>query len=269
MQRAFAHSMRIRLAIRDDGYDFRPDRYDPDLVADMLPNHLFDGSRRLAIYNQQYWFRLLDVMQREYPLLRHLLGLVEFNRMATDYLEAFPSRDPSLNHLTDRLGDFLALDHRWNRRMWRQAQALEYAHVRAFDAAEHRDWRATDADGFDPEARVDRPLRFQGSWFLLREDWDLVACRRRAAEDVVDEAIVEPRPRVGYWAVYRGPRGVAEEELEPVAHAFLARLAAGEPLSAAVEAVAEGADEDALIDLGSRCRAWFRRWTSLGWFVID
>src|SRR6185369_5281152 len=33
------------------------------------------GFDRLGIYNQQYWFRLITIMQQEYPSAAHLIGL--------------------------------------------------------------------------------------------------------------------------------------------------------------------------------------------------
>src|SRR5690606_168951 len=55
-----------------------------------------DGRARLEVYNRQYWFRLVAIMQEEYPCAVHLLGLDAFNAWVVRYLMAYPPASPYL-----------------------------------------------------------------------------------------------------------------------------------------------------------------------------
>jgi hypothetical protein len=55
----------------------------------------------LAVYQRQYWYRLLGVMQGEYPLTAKLAGLWRFNHAAMGYLVENPPplADPALQRV--------------------------------------------------------------------------------------------------------------------------------------------------------------------------
>src|SRR5437868_5990694 len=55
------------------------------------PNDRLTSFERLEIYNRQYWFRLLDVMEEDFPGLRAVLGPAGFDRLARAYLAKYPS----------------------------------------------------------------------------------------------------------------------------------------------------------------------------------
>lgn len=46
---------------------------------------------RLGTYNRGYWFRLFTILQDEFPTLIKLINYNEFNRLAQEYLQVFPS----------------------------------------------------------------------------------------------------------------------------------------------------------------------------------
>jgi len=265
-QADFAQAMCAPIDIYNDAGDFTlaQDRYPAGLVERVLPRGGSPPQDRLAIYNRQYWFRLLTVLQEEYPLLRHWLGLVEFNRMAVAYLDAHPSTSPTLRELSDHLVAFLGGgDHRWAREDLRQGARLGHLFIRAFDAATLPPLDAAAAG----DALLTAPLTLQPHWALFVEDWDLVACRRRARAAEDDATVITPTPVRGYWAIYRGGGGLSAEPLDAHQHALLSRLAAGEPFGAACEALAAGLAPDALAAVQGAIGGWFARWMSLGWFA--
>ncbi|MEU5420716.1 DNA-binding domain-containing protein [Streptomyces sp. NPDC020799] len=74
---------------------------------------MFTASRRLTaeqrfhIYHRGYRLRLLNCMRGLHPGMLHLLGRELFDRFALDYLDAHPSRSPSLARLDDGFADHL------------------------------------------------------------------------------------------------------------------------------------------------------------------
>lgn len=264
LQGGFARSIRVPLRIEDDGYRYQVERYDPEVVAQMVPGPTLGPVERLSVYNQQYWFRLLTLAQEELPLVRALLGLPELNRLATAYLDTFPSAQPELHHLLERLPAFLAAGGPWSTPLLRQAVDLDLAWQGAFFAARHQD---LDPAAEDPAVLLGAPLAFQGGLSLLAQGWPLVALRRALLarpQAEQDAPVPPPAPAPGWWAVYRSRRdAVAAEPLTQLQHGLLRSLQAGETLTEALAAVLR---PDTAEELAGGLQAWFARWAGLGWF---
>ena len=64
--------------------------YDRRLLASIVPGNGVEAASRLGAYRQQYWFRLITLMQKDFPLAGHLLGWEEFNPLAARYLVEHP-----------------------------------------------------------------------------------------------------------------------------------------------------------------------------------
>src|SRR6478609_10056584 len=95
-------------------------------------------AESLELYHRQYWFRLLDSIAEDFPVLRKIAGEETFWALMEAYLLACPSTSFTLRHLGSRLADFTAdwegLDE--IRRRWFSALArIEYAHMECYEAA--------------------------------------------------------------------------------------------------------------------------------------
>jgi hypothetical protein len=110
----------------------------PSHVEDMVAG---DGRRsalgRLDIYANMYFFRLLEILKADHPAVAAALGDERFHNLATDYLQAHPSRDPSVRyvsrHLPSQLDGWL-----------KELALLEQARLDVFDAAEATLWTLDD-----------------------------------------------------------------------------------------------------------------------------
>jgi hypothetical protein len=92
---------------------------------------------RLDVYANMYFFRILDVLRADYPKLAAVLGDDAFHDLATDYLQAHPSRHPSLRFVGAALPAFVAAHAVAERRPWlAELAALEWARVDVFDRAD-------------------------------------------------------------------------------------------------------------------------------------
>ncbi|MDX2020389.1 MAG: DNA-binding domain-containing protein [Deltaproteobacteria bacterium] len=123
------------------------DNVDETLAAQGLPqshvtDHILgddrlDGVGRLNIYNNMYFFRLLeDVLQADYPTVAAVLGEEGFRSLVADYLQACPSIKPSARYASERLPLFLST---WGTPtpVWLPSlAALEWARVDVFDDAD-------------------------------------------------------------------------------------------------------------------------------------
>ncbi len=269
LQRAFGQAMATPFAFEPEAeqvFRQQPELYPEDIVAEMLdhPTLAIDGRLRLTSYNRQYWFRLLNILQQEYPLLLALLGLRDFNHLAMSYLTCHPPHSPSLRDLSNDLGRFLAGSCPWNQPQLRQAAALEYAFIVSFDAAE---LPRLDPTLLAEHDLLELPLKLQPHVQLFREDWDLVLWRGRAKSTTAPEDLgAVPLPQSGTWIIYRGSAGTAVEPLPAEAFALLEELARGQSVSAAIETVCTQETQASAV-LDAHLGDWFQHWIAAGIFA--
>lgn len=267
IQAAFAASMRTPLVIGENSHAVQQGLYDQRLVADMASSRQLNGVDRLSVYNRQYWFRLLTLCQQELPLCRRRLGLTRFNRFCTAYLDRHPSRHPELHHLWLDLPAFCAAESGWGGDVLLEAAHLDRLHQQVFFAVDHVEFDGAALSDENLQTLLDRPLPFQAAWHRFDQRWNSVAAREMAVADRDAEGVLPAHPDPANWVIYRSRRGSPVcERLSPLQARLLDRLAAGEPLAAAIEQVAVAASVAEMNDLEQGLAAWFARWAGLGWF---
>jgi hypothetical protein len=79
-----------------------------DAVAMVLPSTNLTSVERVGIYRDMYLGRLSEVLEGDYPGVRHFLGEEKFQALVESYVDAHPSRSYTLNRLGDRFPGFLA-----------------------------------------------------------------------------------------------------------------------------------------------------------------
>lgn len=276
LQERFGRAMATPIDIYDaDGnYRLAIDSYPSELTAILTPcrapkdpDRILSGDERLSSYNQQYWFRLFSVMQEEYPLLSHLLGVTEFNRMVGEYLTAYPSPSRLLHDLSDSLAQFLAESPRWNVPKLRGCAELEYIYIQAFDAKQERPLDPQTLDAEQREAMLQEPLHFQPHWFLYSESWNFVETWPLARHDPDYAVDIDVDAHPGAWAIYRGPTGIENERLGGIQYQLLVHFRDGVPFAEACERTAALLAGDTLDFMHENIGSWFQHWVSLGWFV--
>jgi hypothetical protein len=84
----------------------------PALIGDIrkriAPGPTMKSEERLGIYQQQYWWRLLNIIQEIYPAVLRLFDYEDFNRLiAEPYLLKYPPQDWFLSHIGNDLPKWL------------------------------------------------------------------------------------------------------------------------------------------------------------------
>jgi hypothetical protein len=292
MQEAFARSIRTPFSFETGRFLRRKEAYDDAAAAAIAPRGESDGRDRLAVYNEQYWYRLLTVLQEDFPLLAAAMGYWRFNRLATAYLDRHPSRSPYLAGLPEAFGEFIRAEagvyvdradgadriDRADKAEGSSAEAERMIQMAALDLAFHRAFHAPsppvlDPSRLSPEALAslgERPLPLQPWLDVVREDWNLMENRIALAEGRLEKPAF--RKAVSYWAVYRNGDAVEWQALDPERHAILSGLKAGLCLGdACMQAIqgareAGGAGEGKAAVIQARLPGWFETWTRQGWF---
>ena len=91
-----------------------------------------DRKTRIGVYADAYFLRLRDVLGEDFPRVAALLG-DRFDEVVKGYLEAFPSRWPSVRHLGHALSEFLRRRTDTPKCLADLAE-LEWARIEVFDA---------------------------------------------------------------------------------------------------------------------------------------
>jgi hypothetical protein len=125
---------------------------------------------RLDVYANMYFFRILDVLRSDYPKLLAVLGDGAFHNLATEYLQAHPSRHPSLRFVGASMASFVA-GHALARPWLVELAALEWARVDVFDRADQAPLAREDLMAIEPEDFATLPLVAIAACDLVPAAW--------------------------------------------------------------------------------------------------
>jgi hypothetical protein len=92
-----------------------------------------DRRTRIRVYSDAYFLRLRDVLREDFPRVAALLGPDQFDEVVANYLEKFPSEQPSVRHLGRALAEYLRRQEDMPKCIADLAE-LEWARVEVFDA---------------------------------------------------------------------------------------------------------------------------------------
>jgi len=208
-------------------------------------------AESLELYHRQYWFRLLDSIAEDFPILRKMAGEESFWSLMEAYLLACPSSSFTLRHLGGKLADFMAdwegLDD--SKRLWFSALArLEYAYMEIFEAA---GWEHVTPDQF-----ATAELGLQPHVKLLELPVPADLCRDWECFSPVDELVT-------HVAVWRGDGGSASQcRIDPVEFVLLSRLRKGGTLASLFE---DPTDREPTPEEVSK---WFANWQGRRWIAL-
>lgn len=225
------------------------------------------GSARLSpveqleIYREQFWGRHLSSLEDDFIVAKYLLGDAGYFELTKAFLEAHPPGTYDLRSLGRGLPAFAASRAPYkDDALLLEAMRLDWAFMEAFDAHEAPPFDAAKLATVPEDAWPGARISLHPSLRLLTLEHPLAALR-----DAIKRGESPDRPARAraFVAVYRRSDWLMWQALEADAFALLERLARGEALGAACEAVARG-DADAL---NAKIGGWFATWTSEGWIA--
>ncbi len=217
----------------------------------MKPGANLSSAERLELYHRQYWFRVLDSIAEDFPVLRKMAGEGTFWSLMEAYLLELPSSSFTLRHLGSRLPGFTStwpeLDE--TRQIWFSSIArLEYADMEIYEAAEWQpvppDQIATATLGLQPHVRL---LAFPVEVDLCG-DWETFSPE------------TETPVHLAVWRADNGGR--ARCRLDAVEFTLLSRL---RDRSTLVNLFAEPTGREPSPEEVSQ---WFATWQHRGWIAL-
>jgi hypothetical protein len=233
------------------------------------------GLERLEVYNRQYWFRLITIMQEEYPCCLHVIGLDAFNGWVIRYLDAHPPSSPYLALMDSDFPAFLKRRFR-GRDRGKVLEAVSYdkAFSKAFDAPEaHLKAGPGGAPPLQPSGGTKWVLA--GHVTPLWLHWSFAAYRALCR---TDETLTGRFPlrragrsgRAGYGVcLHRHENALYEKPITRAEFLLLRALEKPRTLTRIFRAAQREATARDLTAMERNVGAWFKDWTELGWIGED
>jgi hypothetical protein len=240
LQRSFAEAI------------FAPDGDAPAFALDRTEN----GADRFAIYRRAIFANYRNALGATYPVVQRLVGAAVFRAAVDAYVRAQPSTCGDLNDYGDTFAAFLAT--------YPPAAGLPHlSDVARLEWAIDGASRAADANGTPDEVLAalaavpaerlpDARLRLAPSCRLLTSVWPVFRIWQVNQPDHAGDDHVRLDPAGEALLVRRDAAGVAVLRLAAGDFAWLATLAGGATLAAAIDAATRA---DAAFDLGRALHA--------------
>jgi Putative DNA-binding domain len=220
---------------------------------------------RLELYNRQYWFRLISVMQVDYTCTIHVMGLSSYNAWAVRYLDKHPPDSPYLNDLDRSFHAFMRSEYDGKDREWvMESLTYDRAFAKAFEGREGEVLlQGALAPGDMLQARLQ--LAPHVTALSLAHDWS--SYRAEALKDESLEATLPlPEAMPFHRVVHRHEATLFEKEIPAAAAALLAALSTPATLPEVFDRMPDLSESDTQ-DLETHLTEWFADFVSRGWIV--
>lgn len=234
----------------------------------ILPSPTLRPDQRIQIYNQQYWWRLLDTLHEVYPFLTRLFGYFDFNQtIGFPYLVKYNPNHWSLNHLGDRLPQWVKEEYTANdKNLVLDAASIDWAYNDSFFAAASQPIESSD----DIESLLSKPFALQQHVHLFHLEADLFAVRKEFLEHDADYWLEHDFPEIPqtedpFYVLYRdGHNNVVHQKIYKGEFALLSRFRKAASIDSACDWLEK--EGSAFYEEASHnIHLWIKSWIALGW----
>ena len=221
------------------------------------PSATLDEMERLMIYRRMYPLRMEEALSIDFPVVRQLLGRSRFWELVEEYVEAFPSRSWTLDHLGRHMVEFVER-HPMREQfpgLWDLVR-LEQALCDVFNAEDSTVLKPERLAEVEPEQWPEARLEFVPALILLKlgsNANDLYKAHNQGQD------LPEAQLGTYHLVVWREGFQTWRMPLEPAAFRVLSLLHEGATLGEALE---KGLGDDE----GDRVFEWFGSWVAEGFF---
>lgn len=207
---------------------------------------------RLHLYQYSYRARLIECLSDDYPAVKYAAGEARFEELAGKYIDAFPSRTPSLNFYGKHFSEFMSS---LGEPFFADLSRLEWAMVEVLHAAPSPVLSMAHLQEMPPEAWGN--IRFRPAPSLRFHKFDHPVNKFLRAQRYGENPPL-PSPAWSATAIYRKEYTIWRMDFtEPMAE-VMSRLLAHETLGDALSTLPEALAGDVMV--------WFREWVSGGFF---
>lgn len=243
--------------------------------AFIKPSKTLSPKDRIQIYNQQYWWRLLNIMHENFPLVTRLFGYFDFNQtIAIPYLEKYPPSHWSLALLGDTLAEWIEANYQEDdKTLVLESARLDWAYNASFIAKELKAIdiikATTEEEG---SCLLTQKVMLQPHLFLLEMKHDLIPFRNIVLHEDGDYYLDHDFPKLKkqkkHIVVYRSPS--MHIEWKEISHEESIVLGKFREANSIEEVCSwlETQEGPLLSEAEKNLLHWFQEWTALGWIGL-
>lgn len=233
-------------------------------------------AQRIQIYNQQYWWRLLNTMHESFPLVTRLFGYYDFNRtIGIPYLTKYNSRHWSLSYLGDRLVKWIEEDyHADDKRLVVDAAKLDEAFIESFITGQVPPLSQGQLAGLDENSEIfSKELFLQPHIYLFKFEYELFRYRLDFLKHDPDYWLendfpVLDRSKQYHFILFRNAyNDIAWKEISECEYLLLQLFKKGASIDAACEWI-EGQEQSIGDEAVQNMQKWFQEWSMRGWLSL-
>jgi hypothetical protein len=240
----------------------------------ILPSPTLKPAQRIQIYNQQYWWRLINTMQDIYPLVTRLFGFEGFNQnLAVPYLVKYFPNHWSLNILGDRFPLWIEEEyHEKDYDLVYNSALVDWAYNDSFLAAPGKALENTSI----LEQLLDQNLMLQPHLHLFELPYDLFGFRVDCLaheppyweEHEFPKLVQHPEGKNFYFVLYRNrENNIAVNEIDQAEFNALLYFRNGTSINQFCEWLeGQPQDDPLVVAAGENLHVWIQRWIASQWF---
>lgn len=251
---------------------------DEEAARFIKPSPTLKPAERIELYNQQYWWRLLSVMQENFPFLARLFGYNDFNQaISFPYLVSYPSRHWSLNRLGENINRWIKQEyHAADKALISIAARLDWAYCSSFSMRQASPLSLSslpvpeDVNSLLTAKLFLQPhihlFTFNANYFALRQEM-----LKQPADYWVenDFPVLEKGRTAYYFILHRNlKRDLVWNELSEAEYKLLNRFQKGASVGECCDWL-EKQRTKALKEAGDHLQQWFKEWVARHWLTLD
>lgn len=239
------------------------------------PGPTLRPEQRIQIYNQQYWWRLLNILHETFPLATRLFGYREFNRrLGEPYLVAFPPNHWSLSCLGHHFLEWIQKYYKGkDKQLLFQSAQIDLAFNDSFVAVNETPiTQESLPDTGDISFLLKKVLTLPKSLYLLELDYELFEFRVELLKHDPDYWVKKPFPalkkgRKFYFVIYRNVSNLLNwKEIPKAEWLLLEKFKPGYTVEEACDWL-ETQDEQIQNEAAENLHRWLQGWIILQWLT--
>lgn len=243
----------------------------------ICPSPTLRPAQRIQIYNQQYWWRLLNTLHETFPLVTRLFGYHDFNKfIAIPYLKKYPPTHWSLNTLGHLLSDWVTTEYNENdKQLVFDAAQIDWAFNHSFCSMQKEPILPTSlSKNGNPEELLNKIIGLQEHIHLFAVDYDLFTFRVDFLKEKPEYWVDNDFPLLNkekkfHFILFRNSHNDIESKEIPEAEYRLLKLIQSKITIENLCHWLEKQQGSLYEEAQQKLHLWFQEWIVHRWLYID
>lgn len=242
----------------------------------VVPSPKLQPHQRMQIYNQQYWWRLLNTLHANFPLVTRLFGTHAFNeKIGIPYLLKYPPNHWSLHVLGKRLPKWIIECYKdRDRSLVLNAANLDWAFMDSLISPRYPFLDLAQILKENPEGLLSQTFYLQPYITLFNWEYDLLNFRGNFLKQGSDYWIEHrfpplPKEKSYFFILYRNMNNhLAWREISQGEFTLLQRFKLGSSMIEACDYI-ESQEVNLYDFVAENLQKWLQDWIQAGWLTLN